>query len=63
MKILHILNDGGNPLAERTARLQAENNEVDTIDLSASGLSYESVIDAIFAHDQVISWHGYPVSE
>lgn len=58
MKILHILNDGSNALAERIARIQAEDNEVDFIDLSESNLSYESVIEAVFSHDRVISWHG-----
>ncbi|MBF0560305.1 MAG: hypothetical protein HQL08_16165 [Nitrospirae bacterium] len=58
MKILHILNDGHNTLAEQIARIQAENNEVSTIDLTASNLSYEKVIDAIFSNDRVISWHG-----
>jgi hypothetical protein len=58
MKILHILNDGPNTLAERVARIQAENNEVDIVDLSISNVSYESVVDAIFSCDRVISWHG-----
>jgi hypothetical protein len=57
MKILHILNDGRNSLAERIARIQAEDNEVDTIDLSVNDLSYENIVDAIFSHDRVISWH------
>ncbi len=58
MKILHILNDGHNTLAERITRIQAEGNEIDIIDLSGNNLKYENVIDAIFSHDRVISWHG-----
>jgi hypothetical protein len=58
MKVLHILNDGHNTLAERITRIQAESNEVDTIDLSVNSVSYERVVDAIFSHDLVISWHG-----
>lgn len=58
MKILHIFNDGHNTLAERIARTQAENNEVDIIDLTVNDISYERVIDAIFSHDRVMSWHG-----
>jgi hypothetical protein len=58
MKVLHILNDGHNTLAERITRIQAESNEADNIDLSVNSVSYESVIDAIFSHDLVISWHG-----
>jgi hypothetical protein len=58
MKILHILNDGHNTLAEHITRIQAESNEVDIIDLSVDGVSYERVVEAIFSHDRVISWHG-----
>ncbi len=56
MKVLHILNDGRNALAERMALMQAENNVVDVIDLSMDAISYENVIDDIFSHDRVISW-------
>jgi hypothetical protein len=58
VKVLHILNDGYNMLAERTARTQAEKNEVRIVDLTVDNISYESIIDAIFSHDRVISWHG-----
>ncbi len=58
MKILHILNDGHITLAERITRIQAESNEVDIIDLSVNDLKFENVVDAIFSHDRVISWHG-----
>ncbi|MBF0557533.1 MAG: hypothetical protein HQL08_02010 [Nitrospirae bacterium] len=58
MKVLHILNDGHNTLAAQIARIQDENNEVNTIDLSANNLSYEYVIESIFSSDRVISWHG-----
>ncbi|MGD0283371.1 MAG: hypothetical protein ABSB95_13530 [Dissulfurispiraceae bacterium] len=56
MKVLYILNDGRNALAERMALMQAENNVVNVIDLSMNTISYESVIDDIFSHDRVISW-------
>ncbi len=58
MKILHILNDGHNTLAEQIMLTQAENNEVDVIDISVNNVNYENVVDAIFSHDRVISWHG-----
>ncbi len=58
MKILHILNDGHNTIAERITRIQAESNEVDIIDISGNNIKYENVVDAIFSHDLVISWHG-----
>ena len=56
-RILHILNDGHNTLAERVMRVQAESNQIKVVDLSAADLSYESIIDDIFSHDCVVSWH------
>ena len=56
MKILHILNDGPDALADRIISVQSKEHEVRVIDLSRKELSYEAVVDAIFSHDKVISW-------
>jgi hypothetical protein len=56
MRILHILNDGPNKLADQIIGIQSGDHEVKVIDLSKGGLSYESIVDDIFAYDKVISW-------
>ncbi len=56
MKILHILNDGPDEFSGRIIDSQSENNEVTVFDLSEKNISYESLIDAIFSCDRVISW-------
>ncbi len=56
MKILHILNDGPSTLSAQIISVQAVDHEVTTIDLSGNELTYETVVDRIFAADRVISW-------
>lgn len=58
MKVLHILNDGPGDLSGRIIEAQSADDriEVEVIDLSRDDVSYDGVIDAIFATDRVISW-------
>lgn len=56
MKILHILNDGPEKLADQIINVQSKNHDVKVIDLSRKEASYESIVDAIFSYDRVISW-------
>ena len=56
MKILHILNDGPSQLSDAIISVQAKYYELKIIDLSQKDISYESVVDDIFAGDKVISW-------
>ena len=56
MKILHILNDGPTQLSDKIISVQSKDNEVKLIDLSKKGVSYEAIVDDIFACDKVISW-------
>ncbi|MCC6346476.1 MAG: hypothetical protein IT388_04745 [Nitrospirales bacterium] len=64
MKILHLLNDGPTPLSDAVMQAQSERHELQVIDLSrrenpAGGRKekpYESIVDAIFSCDRVISW-------
>jgi hypothetical protein len=56
MKILHILNDGPTQLSDDIISVQAKDNEVKIIDLSKKDVSYEGIVDDIFACDKVISW-------
>ena len=56
MKLLHILVDGPGDLPGRIVEAQSGNHEVEVIDLSREGVSYDAVIDAIFSCDKVIAW-------
>jgi len=56
MKILHILNDGPSQLSNNIISVQAKDHELKIIDLSKKDISYETIVDDIFAFDRVISW-------
>ncbi len=56
MKVLHILNDGPDELSSKIIGVQSKEHEVKVVDLSKKQMSYESIIDAIFSSDKVISW-------
>jgi hypothetical protein len=56
MKLLHIMTDGPAEVPERIVEAQSSDNEVQIVDLSQANISYESVIDAIFSCDKVVSW-------
>lgn len=56
MKLLHITVDGPADLPGRIVEAQSRDHEVEVIDLSQDGISYDAVIDAIFSCDKVISW-------
>ncbi len=56
MKILHILNDGPSQLSNNIISVQAKDHELKIIDLSKKDISYEAIVDDIFAFDRVISW-------
>jgi hypothetical protein len=56
MKILHILNDGPDRLSSEIIAVQLEDHDVMVVDLSKRALSYEELVDEIFAADRVVSW-------
>lgn len=56
MKLLHIMVDGPADLPDRIVEAQSGGHEVEVIDLSKEGVSYDAVIDAIFSCDKVMSW-------
>lgn len=56
MKILHLLNDGGDELSGRIIAAHARQHQVRVVDLRGNDISYERLVDEIFAHDKVISW-------
>ena len=56
MKLLHITVDDPGDLPGRIVQAQSGDHEVEVIDLSQEGVSYDVVIDAIFSCDKVIAW-------
>jgi hypothetical protein len=56
VKILHILNDGPTKLSDEIIRVQSAVHDVKVIDLSKKDMSYEDIVDEIFARDRVVSW-------
>ena len=56
MKILHIINNGMTDLTKHIIDTQSRDHEIKVIELSKKKLSYEAVIDDIFACDRVVSW-------
>jgi hypothetical protein len=56
LSILHLLNDGGDELSSRIIETQARQHRVRVVNLRASELSHEQLVDEIFAHDKVVSW-------
>lgn len=56
MKILHILVDGRTAAAEQIVDAQSAEHEVEIVDLTQGEVSYDRLVDTIFACDKVISW-------
>jgi len=56
MHVLHVLKDGPQEAATAVAELQAAELEVEVVDLSRPGISYEDLVDRIFASDKVVFW-------
>ena len=55
MKIMHILVDGPNDDAESIIEYEKE-EDIEVIDLSQEGVSYDELVDKIEQCDKVISW-------
>jgi len=56
MNVLHLLCDGPEAAASRIVAVHAREHQVKVIDLSTREVSYEDLVDEIFAHDRVICW-------
>jgi len=56
LRILHLLNDGGDELSARIIEAHARDHQVRVVNLRERELSYEHLVDEIFAHDKVVSW-------
>ena len=58
MKILYLLNDEANASASEWIATLAGDHQVEVIDLAEKAVSYDALVDKIFASDKVISWRG-----
>jgi hypothetical protein len=56
MKILHILSDGPNKLADEIISVHSREHEVKVVDFSKGNISYDAIVDDIFSYDKVLSW-------
>jgi len=56
MKILHILSDGPNKLADEIISVHAKEHEVKVVDFSKGNISYDALVEDIFSHEKVFSW-------
>ena len=56
LRILHLLNDGGDELSARIIEAHARDHQVRVVNLRERELSFEHLVDEIFAHDKVFSW-------
>lgn len=56
LKILHLLNDGGGELSARIIAVHARDHQVRVVNLRGRDISFEQLVDEIFAHDKVVSW-------
>ena len=56
MRILHILNDGNEPLYTEIINAMEQEDTREIIDLSKTKLSYDEIIEEIFGYDKVVSW-------
>ncbi len=55
-KILHILNDGQNELADQIIEVHCKECQVKVVDLNKKEISYDDLVEKIFSCDRVISW-------
>ena len=56
MKILHILSDGPNKLADEIISVHSKEHEVKVVDFTKGAVSFDALVYDIFAYDKVLSW-------
>jgi hypothetical protein len=56
MKILHILKTAPDASTKKIIEAQSAGNTVKTIELYKGGVSYDKLVQDVFAHDRVICW-------
>ena len=56
MRVLHILGEKPSATVERIISIQAEENEVETVELYGGEVDHQDLLRRIFSCDKVISW-------
>lgn len=56
MKILHIYKKEPDASTKKIVEVQKAGNQVKIIDLTKGGVSYDALVDEVFAHDKVYCW-------
>ena len=56
VKMLFLLNDGPDAASGAWVEALSRNCEVEVIDLARRQVSYDALVDKIFACDKVMSW-------
>ena len=56
MEILYLLTGGRDEHCSRLIDAHMREHEVTVIDLSKRDVPYDRIVDAIWAHEKVISW-------
>jgi hypothetical protein len=56
LRVLHILKEKPSATVERIIALQAEENEVETVELYNEDVDHLDLLRRIFSCDRVISW-------
>ena len=56
MKVLHILKTAPDASTKKIIELQSMGNQVTTINLTTSGVSYDKLVADVFSHDKVFCW-------
>lgn len=51
-----MLVDGPGTASDDIVKLQAAEHDVEVVDLSSPGISYDDLIEKIFQSDKVVSW-------
>jgi hypothetical protein len=56
MKVLHIIKSAPDTSTKKIIEVQSAGNQVKTIDLTKSSVSYEKLVAEVFDHDRVFCW-------
>lgn len=56
VKILHILKKAPDASTKKIIEVQASGNQVKIVELYKGGVSYDTLIADVFAHDKVFCW-------
>jgi hypothetical protein len=56
MKILHLLKNKPDRTTGRIIEVQAAENDVTVVDLSAVPVDYDRLVADVFGHDRVFCW-------